>query len=271
MQNVVNINRESKDGDTYVVTDIHGDLDALTYLLREVGFDEKRDILIVVGDMIDRGDRSYDTAQYCRINPFVFPLEGNHEGLMRRALLRGGESYHVWLDEQNGGNWSQDYHNSVLLDVVSWFDSLPIAIELNIDAKYKIALMHASYPLDYNLSWEQLKDVLNKGEGAIVRRLKDHILWERRYERNDDNRSVSGLDAVVHGHTIQKEPRILGNRIYADTGGFINSDDHGLTLLRFVEGGTLMGLFDYYTIKRCPWTKGFFDVEWFESKKAPSS
>lgn len=254
MKKVINHKHLSKNGDLYCVTDVHGDLDLLVFMLKSLGFREGVDTLVSVGDMADRGDRSYDTLQFFRHNPDAIVLEGNHEKLMQLAVDKGGERHHIWVDPDNGGDWSYQYSSGVLKDISEWTKTLPLALELNIDDKYKLLFMHASYPLHIKATWEQIKDVLNGDDDALIERISSHILWERKYEQENDERCVDGVDAVVHGHTIQDNaPRVLGNRIYADTGGFISSEENGLTLLRFKEGGELMGLFDVYTARRDPW------------------
>ena len=48
-------NRAGRD---FVIGDLHGCLDALRFLLREIEFDPSRDRLFSVGDLVDRGSQS---------------------------------------------------------------------------------------------------------------------------------------------------------------------------------------------------------------------
>ncbi|MBP1737162.1 MAG: Serine/threonine protein phosphatase [Oscillospiraceae bacterium] len=61
------------------VSDIHGNLDYLTALLRKVQF-STADILILIGDILERGPRNLDTIRYlmelCTTHT-VYPLQGN--------------------------------------------------------------------------------------------------------------------------------------------------------------------------------------------------
>ena len=87
-------------GRDFVVGDLHGCVDALRYLLREIVFDPACDRLFSVGDLIDRGRHS-EQALALLDKPWFFPVLGNHEealclvaeGVMRQSAWNalGGE------------------------------------------------------------------------------------------------------------------------------------------------------------------------------------
>lgn len=70
---------------TYVISDIHGNYEKYQAALQGISFQE-RDILYVLGDVIDRGEDSMKILldMMCRTN--VLPLVGNHE-FMALSLL----------------------------------------------------------------------------------------------------------------------------------------------------------------------------------------
>lgn len=72
---------KAKGGDeaiTYVMSDIHGCLDKYQAMLREIQF-SSRDVLYVLGDVIDRGPDGIRILQDMNTRPNVFPILGNHE------------------------------------------------------------------------------------------------------------------------------------------------------------------------------------------------
>lgn len=70
---------------TYVMSDIHGNYEKYKQALETISFKD-RDILYVLGDVIDRGEDSMKILldMMCRIN--VIPLVGNHE-FMAMSIL----------------------------------------------------------------------------------------------------------------------------------------------------------------------------------------
>ncbi|MEW6129709.1 MAG: metallophosphoesterase [Acidobacteriota bacterium] len=89
---------------TFVIGDIHGRLDLLDQLIRDVPWDLKKDKIIFLGDLIDRGISSPGVVgrviELCEANPQVVVLRGNHEQMMLDCLEYGELQ---WLIPENGG------------------------------------------------------------------------------------------------------------------------------------------------------------------------
>lgn len=77
----------------FVVADIHGFHDVLIKALYENGFEENNPnhILIICGDMIDRGSQSYQVLEYVYNLPKEqrIIIKGNHEELLEELIFRG--------------------------------------------------------------------------------------------------------------------------------------------------------------------------------------
>lgn len=71
----------------YVISDIHGEYEAFTDLLEKVNFSEK-DELYVLGDCIDRGEKSIEVLYEMMMRPNIYPILGNHEFMALRNLKR---------------------------------------------------------------------------------------------------------------------------------------------------------------------------------------
>ena len=63
----------------FVVGDIHGRFDSFQNLLKEANYDPTNDIIYSVGDLIDRGPKSYETVKFFTSTPNVYSIMGNHE------------------------------------------------------------------------------------------------------------------------------------------------------------------------------------------------
>ncbi|WP_297438677.1 metallophosphoesterase [uncultured Clostridium sp.] len=72
----------------YVVSDIHGNFNALKRLLKHVKFTEK-DTLIINGDILDRGSQILDVIKFVFLVPNVELIMGNHELMFINAYETG--------------------------------------------------------------------------------------------------------------------------------------------------------------------------------------
>jgi serine/threonine protein phosphatase 1 len=89
---------------TFVIGDVHGRYELLLQLLKDVPWDVKRDKLVFLGDLIDRGEDSCGVVEKVielqRNNPEVIVLRGNHEQMMLDFFEYCDPQ---WLVEENGG------------------------------------------------------------------------------------------------------------------------------------------------------------------------
>ncbi|KLN96185.1 metallophosphoesterase [Moellerella wisconsensis] len=203
------------DGDRYghiwVVGDIHGCLDLLNDKLQQIDFDKEKDLLISVGDLIDRGDRNVECLDL--INEKWFrAVRGNHEQMAIDALFNGTND-RVWM--ANGGAWYLwiDPEQEILAkQLIKKCELLPLIIEVNTDGK-KTVIAHADYPSD---------------EYAFGKPVDEqYVIWSRERIGDDNVREIKGADLFLFGHT----PMIKGtvkraNQEYIDTGAVFG---YGLT------------------------------------------
>ena len=89
---------------TFVIGDVHGRSWLLDQLIRDVPWDLKKDKIIFLGDLIDRGDDTPGVIQrVMRIaedNPDVIVVRGNHEQMMLDFFDFEDTQ---WLIPENGG------------------------------------------------------------------------------------------------------------------------------------------------------------------------
>lgn len=203
-------------GQDYVVGDLHGGYDALMGCLDRIGFDRNTDRLISVGDLIDRGPDSMSCFLLLD-EPWFYACLGNHEEMMMEALAAGMGSSEALLWFRNGGEWALDYDWHELAQIVSQRRSrLPLAIEIPVGSHW-IGVIHAEVPAH---DWSRLASNLETEKGC------HEALWSRttisRLQSDPDYEPwVEGIDQVLLGHTPLEEPLAAGNRLYVDTGAFL--------------------------------------------------
>lgn len=202
-------------GRDFAIGDIHGHFTRLQEALDASGFNPEVDRLFSVGDLVDRGPESHLALEWLQ-KPFFHAIRGNHEE-MAIMHANGGINKEVYLS--NGGSWFMAMTLHQQLEFAHAFADLPLAIEIETPAG-TVGLVHADCPFP---NWEQLRDSLS---GPLVdcsiagRALLDCIQWSRERIRNNDHRGVSGIRAVVAGHTSLQRPARLGNVVFIDTAGW---------------------------------------------------
>ncbi|MDE1484749.1 metallophosphoesterase [Xenorhabdus bovienii] len=204
------------EGDRYdrvfVVGDLHGCYQLLMDKLQQIDFNYETDLLISVGDLIDRGDRNVECLDLITQSWFR-AVRGNHEQMAIDALFHNGDS-DLWF--QNGGHWFLylDYEQEILAKaLLAKAEQLPLIIEVNAGHK-KIVVAHADYPDD---EYEFGKEV-----GWF------DVIWNRGriYNAGDGiSGEITGADLFIFGHTPAAIPAKHWNQLYIDTGAVFG---HGL-------------------------------------------
>jgi len=146
---------------TIVISDIHGELDLFKAILEQVGFNGD-DILIINGDILDKGQNSLGTMKYIRKLTEagnVYMIEGNCDRFfdeLEEEWLYPYMDYrytvaHEFLKETgttlNDYKTQRDFAEAVLNvygDYQTWFRSLPTAIETE-----DYLFVHAGIEEDY--------------------------------------------------------------------------------------------------------------------------
>ncbi len=109
---------------TIVVGDIHGCYKELIKLLDEIGF-TKNDLLIAVGDLVDRGPDSWKVVDFFKDTPNAFSVLGNHE--RRLAGTIRGTSRPAWSQLHTRSKIAKDKEETYAL----FLENLPAIIETN--------------------------------------------------------------------------------------------------------------------------------------------
>ena len=203
------------------VGDVHGHMDALHALWKKIEFDDKQDMLVFLGDYIDRGPAPVEVLRFVRAqverHAHVYALCGNHEAMMLGYIdayglgrtLRG--HFDIWL--MNGGKVTKKQLAALPAaeaeELVSFVRERPLYHRVRHDGQ-RILFVHAGvHPTRKDQTAEDL-------------------LWIR--EPFLDHYRGSELVVVGHtptqligGHDMERNtPLFLKNNIIAcDTGSFL--------------------------------------------------
>ena len=184
------------EGRDFIVSDLHGCYTQLIEELDKVLFDNTKDRLICVGDLIDRGPESIDCLKLIT-KPWFHTVLGNHEVMMLRDDP-------MWT--LNGGNWALEEDFALLDHYRDLIKELPYAIQVTRKDNKNIGVVHAEPEDDWN---------------NITNWLKERITWYRNKVRIENVQLVKNIDLVVCGHTPLKEPVLKANIYWIDTGAFM--------------------------------------------------
>lgn len=92
---------------TYVIGDIHGELDKFLSVLEQCNFDYENDRLISMGDLCDRGMKSREVVNEIIKMKHKVCIRGNHDAWFQE-FLETGRGYDMWL-RQGGYETLESY------------------------------------------------------------------------------------------------------------------------------------------------------------------
>ena len=213
-------------GTDYFVGDIHGDFEHLEQALQSMGFDESKDRLISVGDLVDRGAHSEHAIEWLT-RPYFHAVRGNHEqmylywwNLRHRPVEQKQFEEDIYFN--NGGQWVSNVSLRVHEQLAQSFEQLSYMLVVPSKQGELIAAVHAGLP--DGCSWPQLtREPLTSetlGEMLWSRNRLLHHWGERKAEPVWDDGVIPGLHAVVCGHMMVTQPTWVGRFYYIETGGW---------------------------------------------------
>lgn len=229
---------------TYVISDIHGCYETFLKLLKQVNFNDN-DTLYILGDIIDRGNKSYE--MYCwvkeHINKNVFMIVGNHEDMFmsdvyglrgymlekkRQECMKNGTEFTMSEEDEKRYKYFRMYlfgyiadqygtinylstHNKLSLEdfeeMFDFFYNLPYYYEIEVNNK-KYTLVHAG-------CYEDIEDTP-----------VDTFIWDRSFaERNlyiPNKNIIFGHTPTITSHYEKKGGIII--KKFSDNATTINID-----------------------------------------------
>ncbi|GAA0828271.1 metallophosphoesterase family protein [Streptosporangium amethystogenes subsp. fukuiense] len=234
---------------TVIVGDIHGCFDELLELLEKVDL-RPDDLLVSVGDLVDRGPAPGEVVRFFRERPNSVVVMGNHE----RKHVRGIFSYAQEITRlQLGDGYAETVH---------WMRTLPYYFENEHVRVVHAAMLPGVPPADQK---EEILCGSTGGRRELTELFPDGH-WHDHY---------TDAKPVVFGHHVTgREPMIRDGRIFGlDTGAC-----HGWNLTALcVPGFTVHSVrahADHWSIAKRQWqlpvlkTKPWRDLTWQELAEA---
>lgn len=208
----------------FVFSDIHGNLQGFYELLEKIKYNPQEDLIVSIGDLIDRGPYSLSVLSYFINSPNTLVVAGNHEELFVQALEKDfakASARHLWLSE--GGEWYKSVDESILRYLsVKAREQFYYAVTITLQCGTVFGLTHGDIIGD---RW------LGDGFSELEQKELSRLVWSRVRARGRASATynIKGVDYTVHGHTAIEKPGMFFNSIFIDTGsGF---DDGRLTVI----------------------------------------
>lgn len=209
---------------TYVISDIHGELDAFKEMLNKIKF-KNSDMMYIIGDVIDRGPDSVETLKYIMDKENMVLLAGNHEHMAVMCLNRllkeitektideieSGETMGVIEEWQlNGGAITLSQllvlGKSNIIKIYNYLTHLKLYKELEIGNK-KFLLVHAGL-----------------GNFKKNKKMKEYSIWDLCWERQNYNKKYFDDKYIITGHTPTQNIKENENPGYI----YINNNNIGI-------------------------------------------
>ncbi|AUG85149.1 NinI-like serine-threonine phosphatase [Vibrio phage Ceto] len=213
----------------YFVGDLHGDWKALKFFLDQVQFNY-RDIIISVGDLIDRGEQNLDVLNFFLFTENALAVRGNHEDMAIQGLLHGENNQAAsWI--MNGGGWMMDYPQAMIEGILRKVEQeFPLVLTLRYE-NTKFGVTHAEAPTEVWDDYVQRAGKYFPDDNRAV--------WGRDAIKGRRFSKIRGVDYTIHGHSVRDSVTSFGNQMWIDTGSVFDGGDrkYGLTIMEWDNGG----------------------------------
>ncbi|CAL9981498.1 NinI-like serine-threonine phosphatase [Vibrio phage D260] len=219
----------------FVVGDIHGDYDLLMEFIKWSKLKDN-DLLVSVGDLIDRGEKSVEVLTHFLFADNCEAVMGNHDNFMVEALLENNRQQEAtWIF--NGGAWVLDQDLSFMAGLARHVARLPVFLDI-LFGDTRIAVSHAEFPFDCREQLLDAREVSFTANNSLVNaetlqhltdlaKIKKLAMWGRDQVYGEPDKKI-GYDFVIHGHTVTQniieDPRPIqkANQHWIDTGSVFN-------------------------------------------------
>lgn len=184
----------------YCCSDIHGEYDKYLKLIKKIKLKEE-DTLFILGDVIDRGEKSIEVLQDMMYRANVIPILGNHEYIAIQILPLLMQE----ITEENISEFNEEFVKGLL----EW---LNIGGQSTIDGFKKLSKDDKQDIINYLMEFSLYEEVrVNENDYVLVhaglsnfspeRRISDYELYEVIFERPEYYLTYFKDKYLVTGHT----------------------------------------------------------------------
>lgn len=183
----------------YCISDIHGDYEKYIKMLEFINFSDK-DVLYVIGDVIDRGNQSIRILQDMMLRDNVIPIIGNHEYMAISCLKFLMND----ITEDNIKNIADE----MIQGLLEWQN---VGGQTTMDEFHKLERTEQQDIIDYLEEFSLYETVCIHGKEFVLvhaglsnfsedKALEDYQLYEMIFEQPDYNEIYYKNKFLVTGH-----------------------------------------------------------------------
>lgn len=157
---------------TYVVSNLHGCLEEYRTLLQTIGFRNDKDVLYVLGDIVDYGPESMELINDMSLRLNVYPIAGEHDYTAAKMLIgyekmcKTGTHDADFVDEmtawiQDGGQPTMEAYRKLDKDaqegIIDYLTDMPLYEEVTVGGREYLLLHQGIYDFTPNLELDELE------------------------------------------------------------------------------------------------------------------
>ena len=204
---------EKTEGRLFVCSDLHGSIDVLHKMLKDVGFQSQEDLLIHCGDLIDRGAKSKETFEFFvnDTGDSYISLRGNHDQFLADMVEKGDPSGN-WV-YYNGGQWALHEEPWVLKSMAEAANKLPLHLTVDFHGQ-RYGFVHAEVPVEFP-TWDAFTKAVDADTTEVLAR---RAMWSRDMINGGSSHPLPDVKYAFNGHSVVDRPSFLHNRVYIDLG-----------------------------------------------------
>lgn len=184
----------------YCIADIHGDFEKYQAVLRKIRFCDK-DVLYVLGDVIDRGSNGLKVLFDMMMRPNVYPILGNHEYMAAQCMQ--------WLMNEVTEESISSMNEDMMQSMTEW---LNIGGQATLTAFRELDSEHQEMIVEYLSDFELYEEVEVNDQSFVLvhagirnfepdKELDEYDLYELIFEKPDYFSTYFPNRFLVTGHT----------------------------------------------------------------------
>jgi len=230
-------------GNDYVVGDIHGCFSLLMQKITLLNFDFQKDRLFCTGDLIDRGNESFNVLELLKEDWF-YSVKGNHETLLLSYFgVNKRDNYDRYAFIFNGGNWvnflSYEQYEMLKNELLPIVGELPLVISVK-DNRYPFYITHAQrVSLDSYNQFNFMTDDYIKSLSEFSSEYDD-LIWGRelinliKLNVVEDDLPINFMPPLLEkdvtltyvGHSVLNQPILSHSHCFIDGGAYLLYTDN---------------------------------------------
>jgi serine/threonine protein phosphatase 1 len=251
----------NENGKDFIVGDIHGCYEQFMKFKELIGFDNTKDIMYSVGDLIDRGRDSMSSFQLFYM-PWFRPVFANHEDMMLDIVVNlnfstsSGYFY-------NGGGWIEFVEAEELRAYSKdYIERVPNFIVVG-EGENRFNIVHAEFSNGFFECGDEDIDKFYLDGNHLNNKVLLNTIWGRNIVKYRNTPSVVKSDVKLSktfcGHTVLDSPKRVNNHYFIDTGAVFSERDmpRDMTIVDYTSKIVYSYAMEYGTVTSKPFDEAF--------------